>query len=118
MMTQWQARRVYWESKVGNDASSDEDTKKMHRDLYAFYVSIKNRLLAAVHVEKAKNQQIQNTSNNPTIFYKGITLIAKRSLELKSLKHSETRILIGNGYIPMLNTYFHVPREITTKKFK
>jgi hypothetical protein len=32
------------------------------------------------------------------VFYKGITLIAKRRLELKSLKHSETRILIGNGY--------------------
>ena len=28
----------------------------------------------------------------------GITIIAKRRLELKSLKHSETRILNGNGY--------------------
>jgi hypothetical protein len=33
------------------------------------------------------------------VFYKGITLIAKRRLELKSLKHAETCILNGNGYI-------------------
>jgi hypothetical protein len=32
------------------------------------------------------------------VFYKEITLIAKRRLELKSLKHSETGILVGNGY--------------------
>jgi hypothetical protein len=32
-------------------------------------------------------------------FYKGTTLITKHRLELISLKHSEIRILIGNGYI-------------------
>jgi tryptophan-rich hypothetical protein len=32
-------------------------------------------------------------------FYKGTTIITKYCLELISLKHSEIRILIGNGYI-------------------
>jgi len=32
-------------------------------------------------------------------FYKGTTIITKHCLELISLKHSEIRILIGNGYI-------------------
>jgi hypothetical protein len=34
------------------------------------------------------------------VFITGITLIAKRRLELKSLKHAETRILNDNGYMP------------------
>jgi len=39
---------------------------------------------------------------------KGVTIITSQRLELKSLKHSETCILNGNGYILMLprNTRF------------
>ena len=36
-------------------------------------------------------------------FYKGTTIITKHCLELISLKHSEIRILIGNGY--KISTY-------------
>jgi hypothetical protein len=32
-------------------------------------------------------------------FYKGVTIITKHCLELMLLKHSETGILNGNGYI-------------------
>ena len=32
------------------------------------------------------------------MIYKGITIISSQRLELKLLKHSETCILIGNGY--------------------
>jgi len=35
-------------------------------------------------------------------FYKGTTIITKHCLELISLKHSEIRSLIGNGYIPII----------------
>ena len=34
-----------------------------------------------------------------TVIYKGVTIITLQRLELKSLKHSETCILNGNGYI-------------------
>jgi hypothetical protein len=34
------------------------------------------------------------------VIYKGITIITSQRLELKSLNHSETCILNGNGYIP------------------
>jgi hypothetical protein len=36
------------------------------------------------------------------VTYKGITMISSQRLELKLLKHSETCILIGNGYIPSM----------------
>jgi len=32
------------------------------------------------------------------LIYKGVTIITSQRLELKSLKHSETCILNGNGY--------------------
>jgi hypothetical protein len=35
------------------------------------------------------------------VIYKGITIISSQRLELKSLKHSETCILIGSGYITL-----------------
>jgi len=38
-------------------------------------------------------------------FYKGTTIITKHCLELISLKHSEIRILIGNGYKLSIHDY-------------
>jgi hypothetical protein len=40
-------------------------------------------------------------------FYKGTTIITKHCLELISLKHSEIRILIGDGYV-----YFNLSRFV------
>jgi len=36
------------------------------------------------------------------VIYKGVTIITSQRLELKSLKHSETCILNGNGYIAVI----------------
>ena len=37
------------------------------------------------------------------VIYKGITITTSQRLELKSLKHSETCILNGNGYLCCAN---------------
>jgi len=40
------------------------------------------------------------------VIYKGLTIITLQRLELKSLKHSETRILNNNGYSATPNDLF------------
>jgi len=40
------------------------------------------------------------------VIYKRITIITSQRLELKSLKHSETCILNGNGYILYRYAFF------------
>jgi len=35
------------------------------------------------------------------VIYNGVTIISSQRLDLKLLKHSETSILNGNGYIPI-----------------
>jgi len=42
------------------------------------------------------------------VIYKGVTIITSQRLELKSLKHSETCILNGYGYIPLNEHLFRI----------
>jgi hypothetical protein len=41
-----------------------------------------------------------------TVIHNGITIVSSLRLELKLLKHFETVILIGNGYILILNKFY------------